>query len=94
MERVDEASLIVREDRRGGSVLLAVDSTTGSVLNRNVASDRPVQPPEDPLAAVEFPALLSGRKFRSINPESLWRSNGLWTGLPVRLNSLNTAPLS
>ena len=60
MERVEEGSLTVREDRRGGSVLLAVDSTTGSVLNQNIASDRPVQPLEDPLALVEFPGVLSG----------------------------------
>ena len=64
IERVDEASLIVREDRPGGSVLLAVDSTTGSVLNENVASDGNVQLPEDPLAAVEFPALLSGAEVQ------------------------------
>ena len=64
MERVEEGSLTVREDRRGGSVLLAVDPHTGSLLNQNVVSGRPVQPLEDPLAAVEFPALLSGTEVQ------------------------------
>ncbi len=64
IESVDEGSLSVREDRRGGSVVLAVDSATGSVLNQNLAPDRPAQPPEDPLAAVEFPDVLSGAEVQ------------------------------
>jgi hypothetical protein len=67
MESVDEGSLTVREDRRGGSVVLAVDSSTGAVMSRNPASDGPARSPEDPLAAVEFPDVLSAADVRE-NP--------------------------
>jgi hypothetical protein len=60
IERVDEGSLTVREDRRGRSVLLAVDAYAGSVLSDNVAHGTRPQSAEDVLAAVEFPAVLSG----------------------------------
>jgi len=64
MERVDEGALTVREDRRDGPVLLAVDPYTGSVLNEHVTNDRLPQSFDDVLAAVEFPALLSGAEVQ------------------------------
>jgi hypothetical protein len=58
IERLVERSLIVREDRREGSVLLVVDPYTGSVLNEPAGHERPPQPSEDSFADVEFPAML------------------------------------
>jgi hypothetical protein len=67
IERLDEGSLTVREDRRDGSVLLLVDPRTGSVLSEGRASDRAQkhtpQPIEDVLAYVGFPVVLSSAEL-------------------------------
>jgi len=64
IERPGDGSLTVREERRGGSVLLAVDPYTGSVLNEHAVHERPPEPLEDYLADVGFPAVLSGAEVQ------------------------------
>lgn len=58
IERLDQGSLTVGENRRDGPVLLVVNPRTGSVLDGDRARKKPPQPLEDFLADVGFPVVL------------------------------------